>query len=510
MDQVGTVSDAILALFKIEYLLLFADLLIIVFLLKLKNFSTFFRIRLNLLFILPIIVFFIVIGFLNANKTISEIIKYEKLGAIGYQFLVLSSDIESIITNGENIAAELLKIRNSENGTEKLKGIAKDKHVIIVQLESIQEFIIHLKIDNQEVTPVLNNFLKETYYFPHVYTQVGKGNTSDAEFIVNTSIFAVGDEAMSSVIEGKDVPSLPKLLKERGYHTSTYHSNTVTFWNRKEMYESLGFDEYFDKEYFGKEDIISYGASDEVLYKKTVDKLREHHQNGTKVYANIIAMSSHFPFNIPDDKKQYAINLPSKYDGSIVGSYIEAVSYADYAFGVLLAELKKSGLYEDSIIVVYGDHQGVQMKNDVDRELVRELVGGEYHSVLDHLNVPLMIKIPSMDKGETIETVGGLVDIYPTLANLLDVNIKEEIVFGRDLFNSTNNIVGIRFYAPTGTYVTRKYSFAPGVDIKSGTITTMKDRNVKEADNEALALLEQLLEYQRMSDTYVKTLDKNM
>jgi lipoteichoic acid synthase len=508
--QVGEIRASIYALFKVKYLWLFADFpFLLLFWKKLKNLQRKpIQIRKKVFFIiLAADATLITWGFYSSSQIISETSKYNTLGFFAYQLMEASSETGFLFKDKTNITPELITSKKPSTLNEdiQLRGIAKDKNLIIVQLESVQNFLLNKRIKGVEITPNLNHFINESLYFPNFYTQVGKGNTSDAEFLVNTSIYAIGNEPMSSATNGKDLTSLPRKLKEAGYYTATFHANDISFWSRKEMYETLGFEQYFDQDFFGKEDFIAYGVSDEILYKKTVEKLLE--QRDRKFYAHIIALSSHYPYNLPETKSQYTITLSDRYDTSIVGSYIKSVSYADYAFGVLVQELKSSGLYNDSIIIVYGDHQGVQTQNEKDTALVNELLGRDYHSILDHLNVPLIVKIPSQSAGNTINTVGGLVDVYPTVANLLGIDINKDIIFGTDLINAKTNTIGIRFYAPTGTFVTNEYAFSPGETRNSGQVTFISGRQQSKATKQSLEILEQIIEYMSLSDEYVRYLE---
>jgi lipoteichoic acid synthase len=511
MNQVGTIKDSIFALFEVRYLFLFSDIILLLFWkrttksIRLPEFNLSNQRTIIILFISAV---FISTGIFHSKNTLSEINKYNNLGLAGYQLMEAAAQAGSVFHDEKITSAEELNLKKDVflRGKKILTGSSKNKNVIIVQLEAVQKLLINSRIAGKEITPNLNKFVGSSFYFPNFYTQVGKGNTSDAEFIVNTSIYAMGETAMSSATEGKSVPSLPRLLRNAGYHTATFHANDVSFWNRDELYKSLGFHNYYDKKYFGENDIISYGASDEVLYKKTVEKLAEYRQNGREFYAQVIGMSSHFPYNIPDSKKHHMIDIPEKYKGSFVGSYIQAVSYADYAFGLFLEKLKNEGLYDESVIVVYGDHQGVQIKDETDREFIQELLGRAYHPVLDHLNVPLMIKIPSAGEAEKITTVGGLVDIYPTIANLLGLDITDEVIFGTDLINSKNNLIGIRFYAPTGTYINNSFSFSPGEKKDQGELTLLTNRKGKSANTQSLKQLERIMEILDLSDNYVKSL----
>lgn len=506
--QLGDIRSSIYALFKAKYLWFFSDILFMFLLWKntKKLSQIMIQIRRKPVFILAAInIIFLSISFFRASQQISEINQYNTLGFFAYQLMEVSSETSTLFRGERNITPELVASRKPShlNTNLQLKGIAKNKNLIIVQLESVQNFLLNKRIEGVEITPNLNRLIKESYYFPHFYTQVGKGNTSDAEFLVNSSIYAIGNEPMSNATAGKHVPSLPRQLKQAGYYTGTFHANEVSFWRRKEMYEALGFEKYFDQDYFGKEDFIAYGVSDEILYKKTVEKLAK--LKDKTFYAHIIALSSHYPYDLPEIKNQYTVALPEDYNESIVGSYIKSVSYADYSFGILVEALKTSGLYDDSIIAVYGDHQGVQTQNKKDTALVNELLGHEYHPILDHLNVPFIIKIPDQH-GKTVNSAGGLIDVYPTISNLMGLDLGNEIIFGTDLINATSNTVGIRFYAPTGTFVTNNYAFTPGKTNDSGMLTSITDRHESGVTEEAKEGLKKIIHYMKLSDDYVRSM----
>src|SRR5690606_5614209 len=127
-------------------------------------------------------------------------------------------------------------------------GAAKDRNLIIVQLESFQNFLIGLEIGGHEITPRLNELIKDSFYFSNVYQSIGQGNTSDAEFVVNTGFYPPAQAAASQAYGNKELPGLPRLLSDRGYAALTFHTNDVKFWNRVQMYPALGFNRYFDME----------------------------------------------------------------------------------------------------------------------------------------------------------------------------------------------------------------------------------------------------------------------
>ncbi len=72
-------------------------------------------------------------------------------------------------------------------------GKAKGKNVFVFHLESFQQFMINYKVNGKEVTPNINQFYSDqsTISFDNFYHQVGQGKTSDAETMLETSLFGL-------------------------------------------------------------------------------------------------------------------------------------------------------------------------------------------------------------------------------------------------------------------------------------------------------------------------------
>src|SRR5262249_16801579 len=144
---------------------------------------------------------------------------------------------------------------------------------------------------------------------PQFFQQVGQGNTADAEFVVNTSLYVPPNGAASEVYADKELPSMPKTFAANGYQTASFHTNNVKFWNRDQLYKAVGWGTYYDDQFFGNSDPVAFAASDEVLYDKTADELAKLQKTGP-FYVQVISMSGHHPFNIPESK--YKMTLPDR------------------------------------------------------------------------------------------------------------------------------------------------------------------------------------------------------
>lgn len=385
-------------------------------------------------------------------------------------------------------------------------GEGKGCNLIVVQLESFQNFVVNLSVQDQEITPVLNNLSTKSIYFPNTFQQIGRGNTSDAEFTSNTSIYPVGDPAMSSAYADREFPSMAKLMHAQGYTANTFHVNEVSFWNRNRLYPAIGFDKYYDKPYFKQEIFNRFGASDEELYTVAIDKLLSLQRNNKLFYAQLVTVSSHSPFKIPEASKRLKLNW--ELNGTPLGNYLTAVNYADHALGTFIEKLKNTGLWDNSVLVVYGDHFGLNKKK-FDAKKLSQALGIRYHKQISTLNVPFLIHLPGRQSGRRIELTGGQIDILPTVANIMGVDLKSSgfTAFGQDLLNVKHNIIGIRYYLPTGSFLNDEILFIPGKkgfeDGKATSIRTLqplKDIEPYRSDYEVINRL------MKQSDKYVKQL----
>jgi len=517
-NQVTQVNASVLNLMHPYFLLIYLDVVVLgIMLWKMKGVRSLWRngISFNKKIAASLLVLTLALSVsrVYAHKHIvNEIKQAERMGILNYEIYTIFKDLKPARRVDPSVVTleGIRQLKGSRGSADSSYwGAAQGKNIVVVQLESFQDFLIGLKVDGKEVTPRLNAFVRESLYFPNVYQQVGQGNTSDAEYVVNTSFYIPENGAASQKVADRELPSLPRLLKPLGYEALTFHTNDVAFWNRKELYGALGFDRYYDKEFFGNEDSVAFGASDEVLYRKSLDVLKEKKAAGQKVYANLISMSAHHPYHLPEGKA--ALPLPAAFNDTLVGNYLKAQHYADQAFGMLLDEMKAAGLWEDSLLVVYGDHVGLTMNvlNSQDRSLLQGLLGKEY-AYDEMLNIPLMIRVPGRSEGVVLPQLGGQVDFMPTMAGLMGVSLEKHIHFGQDLTNHTSNLLGQRYYLPTGSFVNDRVVFVPGESVQDGQTVAVAaasavgmaaavETDVTEDFQKALTLL-------NWSDSYVESL----
>lgn len=352
------------------------------------------------------------------------------------------------IDSTEDVMNVLNNLTEIEPTNIELKGIAEGRNLIVIQVESLQDFPINAFYNEQELMPNLNKLIQEdTLYFDHYYQNIGKGNTSDAEFSTQNSIYPVIRGESYRIYEENTFYGLPWIMRENGYKALAFHGYEGQFWNRESAYPGQGFEDYISLEDFQFTEKISLGLSDTEMFTQTADYLMDLPQ---PFYSFIITLSNHHPYIMPEAYQ--IIQLKEEDKNSIFGNYLQGVSYSDMAIGQFLEELKEKGLYENSVIAIYGDHHGLNYKDVNINESMTRYLGYDYN-YYEMLNIPLLIHIPGENVTKTISTVGGQVDFLPTISNLLGVDINNKYIFGRDLVNVQEGFVASITYMLRGSFI---------------------------------------------------------
>lgn len=324
-----------------------------------------------------------------------------------------------------------------ENNKEDLKdneyaGYLKGKNLIAIQVESLENFVINQKVNGQEITPTLNKLLSNSLYFDNIYEQNNSGTSSDADLMVNTSIFPVRNNSTFPTYPWTKYNSLQQLLNKEGYTTISTHAELPGNWNWAEPHKSFETDKIWDINEFNLDEVIGLGLSDESYLKQVANKLKDEKD---PFYAFVVTLTSHGPFEIPEDKK--LLNLPSDLDENMLGAYFQSIRYTDETIKLFLEELDKNGQLDNTVIMIYGDHCGVhKFYEDL---IVDAPLEGDWWQDNDK-EIPFIIYNKEIE-GKIISNAGGQVDFLPTISYLLGID-KEKFQnssMGRILVNTNRD-----------------------------------------------------------------------
>jgi len=363
-------------------------------------------------------------------------------------------------------------------------GVFKDKNIIFIHMESIQNFTLDMEVNGKEITPNLNKLKEESIYFDHFYPQISVGTSSDTEFTLLTSLMPALSGTVFVSYTNTYYETIPKILKEEGYYTFSMHANKASMWNRAVAHESLGYDTFYSQRYFNIPDStddpewIGLGLSDKEFFKQSEAILENIETNYDKYMGTMITLSNHTPW---DDTEKYGdfdltayverynektgeteLIADTYLEDSKMGNYLKGTHYTDEALGEFVNYVKSSDYFDNTVFIFYGDHEARLSKKEFNNLYNYNIETGEllseddpnyydYDYYLQQLNknTPLIIWTKDEKYTGAYSYYMGMIDIMPTLANMM--GFSYEYGLGNDIFTikDDNTIV-----FPNGNFLT--------------------------------------------------------
>lgn len=435
----------------------------------------------------------VVLGFFVSMLTGTDLSRLKKqwnreyvvmqFGIYVYQFNDLISSLKPQISPLFGIDTATKEFREyyttnlNEDTTNRYTNIYEGKNILMIHAESIQNWLLGYTINGVEVTPNLNRISKEGMYFSNFYAQESVGTSSDTEFTLNTSLLpASSGTVFVSYTDRKYPYTTQKLLKEQGYYTFSMHGNKCAMWNRSAMYPSLGYDKFYCyTDSYSIDERIGIGLSDESFFRQSIDLIEDIDKKYQKYYGTLIMLSNHTPWDDIDGHSDLDVTMPyidpetgenkiAPYlEGTTMGDYIKSVNYADKAIGQLMDGLDEAGLLDDTVIVIYGDHDSKLKKteyarlynydpvtDDIKSKDSENYVNVDYYTYELNRKVPLIIWTKENRITTEITQAMGMYDVQPTLGNMF--NFHNRYALGNDIFNTTENVV----IFPDGNWLTNR------------------------------------------------------
>ena len=465
--NVGGIGPSTFELMSPWDVLLLSDLILAGWILKTKrtgsdNLSR--RWKLNYLGLsMSLLLITLIIGLLKSPYLFAESYDREQLvksvGPFNYHLydigIAATNPLSHLLASKSDTETSIRYTKSSKKKPSDLFGVAEGKNLILVSMESTQNFVINQKVNGEEITPFLNSLIKDSLYFSNIYDQTAQGKTSDAEFMIDTGLYPLSSGSAFVRKPDNTYRSLPHILKEKeDYFAAVFHGNDRTFWNRESMYKALGYDRYFSKRDYNvtEENSVNYGIKDIPFFEQTTSLLEKIPK---PFYTRLITLTNHFPFLL-EEGDQFIDQADTRED--VVNRYVTTVRYEDEAIKALFENLKANGLYDDTVVVLYGDHYGISEKYE---QGVFELLG-QKDTPVNHAKlqqVPLIIHVPGKE-GKTIETIGGEIDIRATVLHLLGIGSKDTLSFSHSLFTRDENHPVI---FRDGDFITKEYIFQDNV-----------------------------------------------
>ncbi|GIO15055.1 sulfatase [Cohnella xylanilytica] len=351
--------------------------------------------------------------------------------------------------------------------SEPLFGAYKGKNVLVIQAEAFQEFVLGKSVNGQEITPNLNKLIKQSLYFPNFYHMTSQGRTSDADFLTSCSLHPMPSGSVFIRFADHEFNCLPKILNGQGYDTTVHHAYDGSFWNRTNMYRNMEYAKFYSLNDYTNDEPLGWSIGDKSFFRQTVDQLKERGRN--PFYALAITISGHHPFNLPSTATDFDAG---EFSGTTFGDYLEASHYVDAAIGELVQDLKDEGLWDDTILMFYGDHDNslYDMKT-YEQFYGRALTDQEKDALVR--KVPFFIRFPNDENAGVSEKAAGQIDTAPTIMQLLGIPVGDNKLMGVSMVSGAAKPVVFR----NGGYTDGKTYYIPSSDgiVDNGSCYSLPD-----------------------------------
>lgn len=363
--------------------------------------------------------------------------------------------------------------------------IFKGKNVIVIHCESMQQFCLDTYFNGEPVAPNLQRLAKEGLYFSNFYTQESVGTSSDSEFTFSSSLMPASSGTVAINYWDRDYATTQKKFKEMGYYVYSMHANNGSYWNRLNLHASLGYDRLYNyTNDFDIDEVIGLGLSDKSFFRQAVPIMKDIDQNNDNWYAALIMLTNHTPFTDIERVSDYEVNFKFKQyndetgmyeeitrkflEGKKLGSYFKSAHYADEALGQLIDDLDSQGLLDDTVLVLYGDHDAKIKEEQYEyyynydpfsnKVLTNDDDGyvpvDEFYYNLNR-KTPFIIWTKDHEEYEPkeITEVMGMYDVQPTLGNMF--GFENQYALGHDIFSVDPQEGNIVIF-PNGNFITDK------------------------------------------------------
>lgn len=307
----------------------------------------------------------------------------------------------------------------------------REKNVVILILESFsKEFVGAYNRGKEDgtydgYTPFLDSLIGHSYSFQYSFANGRK--SIDAMPSVICSIPAIEVPFVLSHYSGDRVNSLASLLGEKGYYTAFFHGAPNGSMGFQAFANSCGFEQYFGKDEYGNDTDYDgiWGVWDHKFldfFARKMDSFKE------PFYANFFSVSSHHPYNLPEE-------FDDKFKGGELSVY-RCIEYTDYALRQFFEKAKRAPWYSNTLFVITADHASAQIRLK------------EYNTAWGYFAIPIFFFEPGSPAMTMRTEIVQQIDIMPSVLSYLHYD-KPYVAFGRNIFDSASKPAAFNFLDDT-------------------------------------------------------------
>ena len=389
-------------------------------------------------------------NFNDANKSMSITGLYEY--TIRNFYITFLQTEEEETSEDYEFLMEAFSVNNNE--VNKYTGIFKNKNLIFVQLEGIDDWLL-----TEKDMPTLYGMLNNSFVFQNHYSYYnGGGSTFNSEFAVNTGFITPLSYTQNAYSFNKNsFPySMANMFKNQDYVVNAFHMNSGEYYSRQTNYTNWGYDKYY-----GLLDINDYKDKSYTLDRELINDVTFQEKmfpKDSKFVDYLITYSNHLPFTNTKGVCKLLYDMEMDLDDTVdmgeesSSMFVQLTEEecirkqaheTDYMMELLLKKLTELNLIDDTVIVVFTDHYlyTVEDKTILDK----------YKNTSNNLinKTPFFIWQNNM-KRTNIKEVTSQLNILPTTLNLFGINYNPNYYIGSDALSS--NYKGIVFFSDYSWY----------------------------------------------------------
>ena len=389
-------------------------------------------------------------NFNDANKSMSITGLYEY--TIRNFYITFLQTEEEETSEDYEFLMEAFSVNNNE--VNKYTGIFKNKNLIFVQLEGIDDWLL-----TEKDMPTLYGMLNNSFVFQNHYSYYnGGGSTFNSEFAVNTGFITPLSYTQNAYSFNKNsFPySMANMFKNQDYVVNAFHMNSGEYYSRQTNYTNWGYDKYY-----GLLDINDYKDKSYTLDRELINDVTFQEKmfpKDSKFVDYLITYSNHLPFTNTKGVCKLLYDMEMDLDDTVdmgeesSSTFVQLTEEecirkqaheTDYMMELLLKKLTELNLIDDTVIVVFTDHYlyTVEDKTILDK----------YKNTSNNLinKTPFFIWQNNM-KRTNIKEVTSQLNILPTTLNLFGINYNPNYYIGSDALSQ--NYKGIVFFSDYSWY----------------------------------------------------------
>ena len=318
-------------------------------------------------------------------------------------------------------------INNKITDTNNYTGMFKDKNLIVIMLESVNDIII-----NKEDYPNFYKMYSEGWHWKNNYSPRNSCSTGNNEMSGMTSLFSIYNTCTANNYRKNTYfEAIFNLFNNKNYYTFSAHDYTEHYYYRNEIHTNMGSSAYYGADKLGIEysNVYKNWASDEDFMNKVLELI--DNVDNDRFMTWLTTVSSHQPYYYSSIEGDKYLSLYEDRDiRTDLKRYKSKLKILDNALGILLDGLEKKGILDDTVIVMYGDHYPYGLSTDTINTVL------DYDTNVDYENerVPFVIYNTDIDSKE-FDSYTSYINILPTIANLFDLDYDPRLYMGNDLLS---------------------------------------------------------------------------